>query len=676
MQSAEQIGKVSSVSRLFEAVPIGPKVAKNRFYLSPHGLGAAIDIFDRSVRIRSEASRGGWAVVSTEQTEISASTDMSPAKEFYLFEAQHLRLADRICRAIHKEGALAAIELSHSGCNVSNWASCKPPIAASGGLVDDLSVAASPVNAVTAGKAELAQIRAEQRLAAERAAAIGFDIVYVYASSVLSIPGQFLSPRFNRRTDAYGGSITNRVRFLRELIEVTQEAVAGRSAVAVRMTLDDLLSPTDDFADLREAFNQLGELPDLWDITIGGIGEDAGSARFNSSERQIKTLQRVKFLTSKPIAAVGFVGTPDEMASVIDDGVVDFIAAARASIADPHFPSKVKRLRYDEIVHCIKCNHCVACDLMGVPVRCTQNPTFGEPRQTRRLPTKTAPAAKRTVAIVGAGPAGLEAACACVNRGFNVEIFERGDRIGGRILFESAMPGLSIWDRVISGRMQILDRSSRSKVNLRTQVDADILSAHNFAGVIFATGSQWNSTNFERCGEMPVQIDKSAPIFTPDDVRAGAKLEEHIVLYDIEGYYQAGLLAEYFVSFGHLVTYVTPWTEVSPFTKFTMEQVFVQRRLMKLGVDIRTAHSVARMSKRSIELECIYSGRQQEMSIGSIVVVGSRSPNRSLYDRMVAEHETSAPRLKLAGDAAHPATIAHAIYSAHQAATDLLETLQ
>ena len=659
--------------RLFESLQIGPKRARNRFYLAPHGIGLGALNPEKSTRIRSTAAQGGWAVVSTEQTEIGPATDMSPAREFQLYTSEHVAVAERICRGIQDGGALAAIELSFSGCNVSNWSTWEPSIAATAGLVDDGMGIASPVSAVFADKAALKLVRDQQFAATRRAADIGFDIVYVYASAVLSLPGQFLSPRYNKRTDDYGGSIRNRVRLIRELIDVTLEAAQGRMAVAVRMTLDDLLDPKDNYSDLAEAFDEIGDLPDLWDLTIGGMGEDAGSARFNKSEQQTETLKRVKMLTKKPVAAVGLISSTEAMARYIEEGVVDLIAAARASIADPEFPNKIQSGREDEIVHCIKCNVCVACDLIGVPVRCTQNASFGQMATALAAPPHQPAKDTKTIAVVGAGPAGLEAARLLVADGFNVDLFERRSDLGGRVTDEATLPGLGLWRHVVDDRVRAIDKSRRARVHLETAVTAKDLRSAQFAAVIVATGSEWDADTFGRCGDDPISVAGGVQVVTPKDIYQKAKIGHRTVIYDAEGFYLGGVLAEHLVSLGRQVTLVTPFAEVSPFTKMTMEQFFVHRRLLNLGVDLKLSRRLSGVENDQILHDCVYAGRSEAVTADTLLLVGSRRPNRSLLEN--PPDDTTAIPFECAGDVAGPGMIAHAIASANRVTRRVMDRI-
>jgi dimethylamine/trimethylamine dehydrogenase len=230
----------------------------------------------------------------------------------------------------------------------------------------------------------------------------------------------FLSPATNRRGDEYGGSLTNRLRLLREMIVETQEAVGERCAVAVRFAIDD--DGSDETAirneERREMFAALAELPDLWDLNIQDYSWEMGHSRFVPEGGLEDRLAFAKSVTRKPVVAVGRFTSPDAMVAQLRRGVLDLIGAARPSISDPFLPKKIEEGRLDDIRECIGCNICYASNSRGVPIRCTQNPTMGEEWRRGWHPEVIAPrASAEPVLVVGGGPAGLEAARALGQRG-------------------------------------------------------------------------------------------------------------------------------------------------------------------------------------------------------------------------------------------------------------------
>ena len=222
---------------LFEPVKIGPVVAKNRFFQVPHCNGMGYARPRAHAAMRGVKAEGGWAVVSTEEVEIHPSSDVSPYIEGRLWDDRDVPALALMTDAIHRHGALAAIELVHAGMCASNLYSREVSIAPSH-LVNPATYA--PAQARGMSKADIRSYRRWHRDAALRARRAGFNIVYVYAAHGLSLAMHFLQSRHNHRTDEYGGSLVNRARLLRELIEDTKEAVGADCAVAVRFAVDEL----------------------------------------------------------------------------------------------------------------------------------------------------------------------------------------------------------------------------------------------------------------------------------------------------------------------------------------------------------------------------------------------------------------------------------------------------
>ena len=307
----------------------------------------------------------------------------------------------------HEHGALAAIEIMHHGASVANWGTRLAPIGPSHRPI----IYHSPVQARAVDKEDISNLRHWHRDAALRSKRAGFDIVYVYATHDLSIAHQFLQRRKNDRSDEYGGSLENRARLLRELIEDTKEAVGDTCAVAVRFAADELIGDAglSCEGEARDVVEMLAELPDLWDINISNWPNDSQTSRFAKEGFQEPYTSWVKQVTSKPVVGVGRFTSPDTMVSQIRRGVMDFIGAARPSIADPFLPRKIEEGRIDEIRECIGCNMCVSSDYTSTNLRCTQNPTMGE-EWRRGWHPEIIPQRKSegTVLVVGAGPAGLK----------------------------------------------------------------------------------------------------------------------------------------------------------------------------------------------------------------------------------------------------------------------------
>lgn len=326
--------------------------------------------------MRGIKAEGGWAVVATEETEVHHTSDISPYVEGRIWDDRDIPAHVMLTDAVHEHGALAAIQLVHNGMGAGNSYTRIPPMGPSHRSV---SGDISPIQARRMDKSDIADLRKWHRQAVARSLQAGYDIVYVYAGHGGTTLQHFLSRQYNDRDDEYGGSLENRARLLREVLEDTLEEVDGRAGVACRLAIDELIGDCGiQRDDMAELLGLIGELPDVWDFVAGYWEDDSVTSRFGPENDREDLLRGLKELTTKPVVGVGRFTSPDTMVRMVKQGVLDFIGAARPSIADPFLPSKIEEGRADEIRECIGCNICVAGDWTMSPIRCTQNPSMGE----------------------------------------------------------------------------------------------------------------------------------------------------------------------------------------------------------------------------------------------------------------------------------------------------------
>ena len=476
---------------LFEPVRIGPVTARNRFFQVPHCNGMGHLRPQAETAMRAMKAEGGWAVVCNQETEIHPTSDLSPYAENRLWDARDIPALRLMTDAVHDKGALAAIELVHNGNNAPNHLSRAPILAPS----DMSQLAPFPRQARAMDKSDIRELRRWHREAAIRSREAGFDIVYVYAGHQMTIAQHFLMPHMNQRMDEYGGSLENRVRLTRELLEDTREAVGDTCAVAFRFAVDEMLGGDGMQAaeEGRAVVEMLAELPDLWDVNVSDWANDSMTTRFQPQDGYQKDyISFVKGVTSKPVVGVGRLTSPDMMMSMVRKGVVDFIGAARPSIADPFLPQKIEQGRIDDIRECIGCNICVSSDTLGIPIRCTQNPTMGEEWRRGWHPEMIAPKGSQDEAlVVGAGPAGLECAMQLGRRGYQVTLVDSAHAPGGRVLRESELPGLGAWARVADYRLHELRQRANVQLFTQSRLDADDVLELAIPNVFIATGARW-----------------------------------------------------------------------------------------------------------------------------------------------------------------------------------------
>jgi len=647
---------------LFESVQIGPVTAPNRFYQTPHATGMGNMRPNSSAELRALKAEGGWGVVCTEYCSIHPSSDETPYAYLSLWDDEDAQQLAVTCDAIHEHGSLAGIELWHGGYHSNNRATREVSISAMAGSAKYIG----PTQVKGMELEDINTFRRWHRAAALRAKQAGFDIIYVYAGHDY-LPFQFLSPLSNQRQDQYGGSLENRARLLRELIEDTVEAVGDRCAVAVRLAIDELHGEQGitNSGDGRRVIEYLGELPDLWDIALGGsLGNDSCSSRFSAEGYQEQYAHEVKSLTSRPVVNVGRFTSPDTMVGQINRGVQDFIGAARPSIADPFLPHKIDQGREDEVRECIGCNICRSANNEASPIRCTQNPTMGE--EWRRgwhpeiIPQVKTPS---SMLVVGGGPSGLEAALTLGRRGHRVILAEASNELGGRVIRESSLPGLQNWIRVRDYRAYMLSQMENVDIYLDSELSVDDFNEFEADAIVLATGCRWRRDGLGASVRFPVSIDESAGIYTPDDIFQGVDLSGDILLYDDDHYMMAGALAEQFLLAGYRVKYLTPATTVSSWSAMTDEQEFIQAKLLSMEIEIGFTQKIKSIEAGVLHTGCVYSDNHFEHAFDNLVLVTGRTPNDDLFN------ELKTPTTRI-GDCLVPSSIADAVYSGHKFARE------
>ena len=661
---------------LFETVRIGPVTAPNRFYQVPHCNGFGHRMPQGMAVMRGMKAEGGWGVVCTEETEIHHSSDLSPYFEGRIWDDNDIPTLALMTEAVHKHGALAGIELSYNGIDAPNLYSRVPSLAPrSMGTVGGSGY--DPVQTRRMDKDDIRNVLKWHRAAALRAKRAGFDIIYCYAGHGMTAAIQFILKRYNDRTDEYGGSLENRVRFFRELIEDTKEAVGDTCAVAVRFAVDELLGE-DGITHEGEGYEVvalLAELPDLWDVNISSWNNDSVTSRFGKEGHQERYISFVKKLTTKPVVGVGRYTSPDSMASVIQRGVMDFIGAARPSIADPFLPTKIKEGRTDDVRECIGCNICVTGDTRFVPIRCTQNPTMGEEWRRGWHPEIIASKkSNKEVMVVGAGPAGLECARALGQRGYQVILLDARKELGGRVLRESALPGLSEWRRVMDWRLTQLKKMKNVAMYPSSPMTAQEILESGAQNIILATGAIWRRDGVGRTLWKPIPGYDQESIYNPDDLMEGKLPIGNVVIYDDDHYYMGGVLAELLATNGCKVSLVTPAPLISYWSQFTLEQERIQGKLMKLGVKLYPQNVLSEIGKDCLKLSNTISGDEMELRCNRVVLVSDRTPNDSLYQSLKpALEEGKINSLRIIGDAEAPNIIAQAVFAGHLAAREFDE---
>ena len=654
---------------LFEPVKIGPVTAPNRFYQVPHCTGMGSASPNSLAAMRGVKAEGGWGVVCSEYCSVHSSADDYPWPHCTLWDSEDVKAHALMTESVHAHGSLAGVELWYGGIGTASMGSRQPPLHTTSSPTGH-----HPVQTRAMDKADIREFVRWHREAAIRGKAAGYDIVYVYAchGSHGYLPAYFQSSKTNQRTDEYGGSLENRLRLTRELIEEVKDAVGDNCGIAVRFSADiGAGGPAPiERGEQMEMFEMLAELPDLWDLAANDFSYECGTSQFVKEAWNEPYYDGFKELTTKPVVGVGRFTSPDAILRQITQRRLDLIGAARPSIADPFLPRKIEQGRLEDIRECIGCNMCIAYVRVGVPFRCTQNPAIGEEWRRNWHPEYIAPRKSNDkVLVVGAGPAGLEAARALGQRGYDVSLAEATDKPGGRVSSESALPGLAEFARVRDWRTYQLSQMANVDIFYDSRLDAGQVLEYGFDHVVVATGSRWRSDGVGRRNLAPIAGHDRDSIFTPDDIMAGAEVPGPVVLFDDDHNYMGSLLAEVLSLRGLEVTLVTPAGEAATWTRNTVSRDRVNNRLSELGVSVITNNTVKGFDGAHVDLVGVYDGSPGQLPARSLVTVTARIPEDGLYyDLMVDEDMLAKAGIKSVtriGDCLAPGSIAAAVHSGH-----------
>jgi 2,4-dienoyl-CoA reductase (NADPH2) len=662
---------------LFSAIEIGSLKLKNRIVMSAMHLGFTPEgrVTEKMIAFYGRRARGGAGLIIV---------GGCPVKEL-AGKPGMLRIDNddcipglkRLTGAVHRYGGAAAAQLYHAGRYVhsSEIGGRKP-------------VSASAVRSRLTGETpraleleEIACIRKSFADAAFRAVRSGFDGVEILASAGYLI-SQFLSPLTNRREDAYGGSPAARMKFGLEIIRAVRGAVGPDFPVFVRIAGNDFISGgnTNYDAGLFAAAAEDAGV-DCLDVTGGWHETRVPQITMNVPRGAFAYLARgIKSTVRAPVIASNRINNPELAEKIIRRGDADMVTMARALLADPDMPLKAFKGASDSIRHCIACNQgCFDGIISGRPVTCTVNPEAG--REHECLMERTAAAKK--VVIVGGGPAGMKAACTAAERGHDVLLIERGNRLGGQVLLNERVPGraeMSVVCRDLEHNM------SAAGVEVVTGTDAtcEHVVAADPDVVIVATGS--------RPAVPPVEGLDDRRVFQARDVLSGkvcagrrvvvvggnaVGLETALYLAS-EGTIDAEILHFLFntgaepeenlrrlLNSGSRIVKVVEkagrtGSDVGPSTRW-----FILQELRRLGVELLTDTEVLRICTAGVEVET-RSGIEMLAADAVVFATGSEAERPNWFGETCGLRKCI-----LAGDAASPGNLLKAIREGFEAALGL-----
>ncbi len=476
---------------LFSAFTIRSTTIRNRIVSTGHMTMMARDGVpsERMVAYHEARAAGGVGLIITESARVHADS-VTTGNVIDASRDECVCGYRAIASAVHAHGATVFGQVSHPGRVLGGSLDGALPVTVSASAVPDERFHNQPRALPRAQILELIDCYGD---AAARLFRAGYDGAEVIASHGL-LAGQFLNPAVNLRTDDYGGSAGNRLRFIREIYANIRTKTDPDWVIGLRISVDEMQHnglSTDTVLAALAALDETDDY-DYFNITVGSMAGLAGSVHvvppmaFEVAYTAPHALL-VKSRVQRPVLVSGRINQPQDAEQVLRSGQADLCGMTRALICDPDMPGKAQAGRVDDIRACIACNQaCIAHMHLGVPVSCIQNPVAGREQLLRTLPRINSP---QHVLVAGAGPAGMKAAVIAAQRGHRVSLYDTGSRLGGQALLAQLLPGRAEFGGLITNLESEIARYG-VELKLGTRVNRELIQSLSPDAVVIATGAQ------------------------------------------------------------------------------------------------------------------------------------------------------------------------------------------
>jgi len=637
---------VSEYRYLFSPLKIGATIVTNRINFAAHltNLSQNHQISDAHIAYYTERAKGGCGLITTEELTVHPS-DLAYEKLVDAFKPEVIPGFQRLTRAVHQYETKIFAQLNHNGMQADGKFSRLPVWGPSPGR--------DPLFRETAKAMELEEIAeciAYFALSAQHAVEGGFDGIELQLGHS-SLIRQFISPLTNLRQDRYGGDLDNRMRFALEVIAAVRGAVGPDFTLGVRLNADEM-HPKGGIthADAKEIARRLeaqGTI-DFIDISLGtfyNLFLVEGS--MHTPLAYTVTLSAgIRSVVDLPVYASNRINDPHLAEKILSDGHGDMVNMVRGLIADPELPNKAREGRDEDIRHCIACNQgCIGRMGIGYTIGCIQNPAAGNEAELGIGTLKPCDAPKKVV-VVGAGPAGLEAARTLSLRRHRVVVFERHAEVGGQNLIAAK----------VSGRQEIqgITRWLISQVNklpiqwhLETEAIPELVLAEAPDAVVIATGSRPKENPFPGTYASP-QVVNTQQILN-GEIEAGDK----VLFIDMNGHHQGTGTAEWLADRGKKVHVLTPALFQGSALGPLQDLFLTRQRLAEKGVTCTPDIAVLEINGTTVKGLNVYSNEMLDYEgYDTIVLAAGNVAEDNLYfqlkDRIEALYRIGdcvAPRL-------------------------------
>jgi 2,4-dienoyl-CoA reductase-like NADH-dependent reductase (Old Yellow Enzyme family) len=651
-----------SLHLVYQPLKINGVEIPNRISRSAHGTMLANygAITDRLINYHLARAKGGVGLTILEAATVHPSSVLSLAN----FDDSIIDGYKKLMAAIRPHGMRVFQQIWHAG-HIYPVLDGSPPWGVSTVPNPATGIVPNPM-----GLTEIEEIIASFAAAARRCREGGIEGVEVHASHGYLIM-QFLSPLVNKRSDRYGGSLENRMRFLREILLAVRKEVGDDYPVGIRLGASTGRGGIAE-VELTEVVRSLQteSLIDFLDVSwsdyydfkfVAAMDQPTGYQL--SSSRQL-TAAAVKI----PRIVVGRFRTLEEAEQVLRDGIADLVHMTRAHIADPDIVRKTRAGHPEQVRPCIGCNQaCWNGTNHGWPLACTINPAAG--MEGTLSEDQITPADKPGhVLVVGGGPAGMEAARVARLRGHRVTLVEAGSNLGGQVAIARLAPRRHTLGDIVFWLEQEIYRLGVD-VRMSTYMEADDIMAEKPAYVVIATGSaaRDNGVQYEHPEHAVPGFDQAHVISAVELLTSPDRdLGTTAVVFDDVGHYEAISAAEYLICKGIAVTFATRFSAMGPQLDFVTNVDPALRRFAAAGRFRPLIRArLERIEKSSCAIRTLYQAEAESVPAETVVFINAKEPLRSVYDELRERGLELGRNLAIVGDARAPRDLQLAIAEGH-----------
>ena len=639
--------------QLFTPIVLAGQYFRNRIFASPTGMqynhyknrpnNETICYFERK-------AIGGAASVCIGDAMVDS--------ELALANGAHILLDDPMSRAhlamlsgsIRRHGAVASMELSHGG-SAARISFNQGHTIYGPSECEDSGSFGKPVHAYEMPEEIIERTIQKFADAARYAKACGFGMVTIHGGHGWLLH-QFMSPLTNRRTDRWGGSFENRMRFPLAVVEAIRKAVGPAFPIEIRLSGSEVFSGGWDIAYGVRVAEALDGKVDLLHISAGNhevaeVFTVTHPSMFLDDGVNVQYAAEIKKHVRTPVATVGALSDPELLEEIVASGKADVVEMARGLLCDPDLPRKAREGRAEDVTKCIRCFTCFSGLMAHSQICCALNPEIGAEFETKFA---SPPAEKKTVLVAGGGVGGMQAALTAARRGHRVILCEKSDRLGGVLLCEEGVPFKKHLGEYLAQQARRV-KEAGVEIRLNTEVTPELAREIAPDAVIAALGS--------RAALPPIPGLDGAKVLQAEDVfRAPEKAGGRVVV--LGGGLVGCELAIFLAGLGRQVTIL----EMAPqpgFGENVLHGMAVRQELGRLGVELRLNTRV-----EAVEAEGVRAGGEL-FPADTVVCALGRTPLRE----EAASLALCAPQVQVVGDCAAPATIVAATNAAHYAAMDV-----